>query len=293
MDFIKFNMNNDLGDKRESVLEIVKFKGPLLPVQIAKDIGTNIMFAGALLSELVSNGKIKITNVKMGGSPLYYTDNQIEKLQDLIKHLNEKDRQTALLLKEKKILRDNECTPLQRVSLREIKDFAKPLQAKENEQVELFWKWYLVSDEEAKGLIEEVMKEYKPVEEVKKIDKKIEIEKEIKKVKPKVERKKPTKSLGLKNVNDYFNQNNIKILNADVVNKNKEVNYVVEITSDIGNLNFFVKFKDKRKIEEGDLSLALNEAKNMPLIFLSNGDLSKKAKKLIENEFKGIIFRKL
>ena len=88
MDFIKFNMANDLSDKRESVLEIVKFKGPLLPVQIAKDIGTNIMFAGAMLSELVSNGKIKITNVKMGGSPLYYTDNQIEKLQDLIKHLN-------------------------------------------------------------------------------------------------------------------------------------------------------------------------------------------------------------
>lgn len=286
-------MVNDLGDKRESVLEIVKFKGPLLPVQIAKDIGTNIMFAGALLSELVSNGKIKITNVKMGGSPLYYTDNQIEKLQELVKHLNEKDRQAALLLKEKKILRDNDCTPLQRVSLREIKDFAKPLQAKEHEQVELFWKWYLVSDDEAKGLIEEIMKEYKPVEEVKKIEKKIEIEKEIKKIKPKVERKKPIKSLGLKNVNDYFNKNNIKILNADVVNKNKEVNYVVEITSDIGSLNFFVKFKDKRKIEEGDLSLALNEAKNMPLIFLSNGDLSKRAKKLIENEFKGIIFRKL
>lgn len=177
--------------------------------------------------------------------------------------------------------------------MREIKDFAKPLQAKENEQVELFWKWYLVSDDEAKGLIEEIMKEYKPVEEVKKIEKKIEIEKETKKIKPKAERKKPTKSLGLKNANDYFNKNNIKILNADVVNKNKEVNYVVEITSDIGNLNFFVKFKDKRKIEEGDLSLALNEAKNMPLIFLSNGDLSKKAKKLIENEFKGIIFRKL
>jgi len=286
-------MANDLSDKRESVLEIVKFKGPLLPVQIAKDIGTNIMFAGAMLSELVSNGKIRITNVKVGGSPLYYTDNQIEKLQDLVKHLNEKDRQTALLLKEKKVLRDTECNPLQRVSLREIKDFAKPLQAKENEQVELFWKWYLVSDDEAKDLIEEVMKEYKPVEEVKKVEKKIEIEKEVKKIKPKVERKKPTKGLGLKNVNDYFNQNNIKILNADVVNKNKEVNYVVEITSDIGNLNFFVKFKDKRKIEEGDLSLALNEAKNMPLIFLSNGELSKKAKKLIENEFKGIIFRKL
>ena len=228
----------------------------------------------------------------MCGSPLYYTDDQIEKLQDLIKHLNEKDRQAALLLKEKKILRDNECTPLQRVSLREIKDFAKPLQAKEHEQVELFWKWYLVSDEEAKGLIEEIMKEYKPVE-IKKIEKKIEIEKEIKKIKPKAERKKPIKSVGLKNVNDYFSQNNIKILNADVVNKNKEVNYIVEVNSDIGNLNFFIKFKDKRKIEEGDLSLALNEAKNMPLIFLSNGDLSKKAKKLIENEFKGIVFKKL
>ncbi len=283
----------DLGDKRERALEIVKLKGPLLPVQIAKEIDTDIMFAGAILSELIANGKIKITTVKVGGSPLYYVDEQKDKLQELVKNLNEKDQKTAELLKEKKILKDSECEPLERVSLRQIKDFAKSIQVKERNEIELFWKWYLIKDEEAEELIKKFFKKEekvieKPEEKVEEIIKKPEEKKPIQEIKKEI---KP--NLGLKDVHEYFTENNIKILNADVIKKNKEINYIVEVNSEIGAINFFVKYRDKKKLNEGDLSLALNESKNMPLIFLTTGELSKKTEKLMETEYKGILFRKL
>lgn len=281
----------DLNNKRERVLEIVKRKGPLLPVRVAKEIDTDIMFAGALLSELISGGKIKITSVKIGGSPLYYIEEQKRKLQEFIKNLNEKDQKTVALLKEKRILRDIDCDSLQRVSLREIKDFAKPIQVKEDDKIELFWKWYLVDDEVAKELIREFIGK----KAVRGVIKKLPVEKLVKveqvKEKPKI--KKVREDIGLKAVNEYFVENNIRILKVDVIKKNREMNYIVEVNSDVGKLNFFVKFKDKKKLDDGDLSLALNEAKKMPLMFLTTGNLTKKAEKLVESDFNGVIFRKL
>ena len=79
-----------------------------------------------------------------------------------------------------------------------------------------------------------------------------------------------------------------------VIKKKKEINYIVSFDSRIGTLKFFVKFRDKIRLSEGDISLAFNDAGNLPLLFLSKGDLTKTAKELIENKFKGgIIFKKL
>ena len=91
-------------DKRERLLNLVKIKGPVLPADVYKQMGTDIMFAAAMLSELVSNKNVRITNVKMGGSPFYYVDGQEFKLQELMKYLNGKDREVAERLKKEKII---------------------------------------------------------------------------------------------------------------------------------------------------------------------------------------------
>ncbi|MBI2661459.1 hypothetical protein HYX09_04325, partial [Candidatus Woesearchaeota archaeon] len=57
---------------RDKVISLVKSQGPLLPSHVAKQIGTNILMASAYLAELVSSGIIRISNIKVGGSPLYY-----------------------------------------------------------------------------------------------------------------------------------------------------------------------------------------------------------------------------
>ena len=50
---------------RSKVLEIVKRKGPLLPGVISKETRENLLMASAMLSELVSANKLKITNLKI------------------------------------------------------------------------------------------------------------------------------------------------------------------------------------------------------------------------------------
>jgi ribonucleotide monophosphatase NagD (HAD superfamily) len=41
------------------------------------------------------------------------------------------------------------------------------------------------------------------------------------------------------------------------------------------------------------LSLALHEAKNLPLIFVTNGSLTKKAKEMMNKEFRGMMFKQI
>ena len=291
-------------DKRETVIELIKEKGPVLPVHISKEIGTDIIYAGAVLSELSMQDKVKITSVKAGGSPFYYLKDQEKELEGLIKHLNEQDKKTAKLLKEKSILKDSELTPLERVSLRQIKDYAKSIQVKLGENIETFWRWYLIPEVNAKNLIIEMLKESDPEEEQKNIAETL-----VKKTKKKVVKKEQPsektvdeeevkemakeEKTGLAVIYDYFREKGIEVLNEKTVKKGKEVNYVVKIDSGIGKLRYFVKFKDKKRINDGDISLAFHEAGKLPLLFVSNGDLVKKAKELLDKELKGVTFRKI
>jgi hypothetical protein len=140
---------------REKILGLMKIKGPLLPAAVAKELGTNILLGSAMLAELSDKGFVKISSLKVGGSPLYYLPDQKEMLQNFFSSLKEKDRQTAELLRDRKLLRDNEQDPLTRVSLRGIKDFAHPLEVTLGEMRELFWKWMMLPDSEAEVLIRE------------------------------------------------------------------------------------------------------------------------------------------
>ncbi len=138
---------------RHQILDYVKSNGPVLPVQISKGLNGSIIFAGAFLSELVASKLVKYTSAKVGGSPLYYVDGQEDKLQSLRDHLSERPGKAFDLLKDRQVLRDKVCEPWERVALREIKDFAFPLNVTIKDNTELFWKWYLLSDVKATELI--------------------------------------------------------------------------------------------------------------------------------------------
>jgi hypothetical protein len=67
---------------QELILQTIKTKGPVIPNQIAKVIETDILFASAHLSELVSSNKLKISNTKIGGTPGYFLPGQESRLQE-------------------------------------------------------------------------------------------------------------------------------------------------------------------------------------------------------------------
>ena len=294
-------------DKRESLLNIVKLRGPVLPADVHKQMGTDLMFAAAMLAELVSNRNVRITNVKMGGSPFYYLDGQEFKLQDLMKHLNSKDREVAERLKKEKIIRDNDCSSLERFSLRQIKDYAYPIKVNNNNQVEIFWRWYLFSEEDAKREIVDILtpRVEEPIREIQHAEEKIaEVKLEAPRVKEEIKEEKkeprkkikriPKKDLGFEDrVLDFFNKSGIEIVEEKMIKKDKEMNYVARVNSGIGKLDYFVKVKNKDKISESDLSLALNEAGKLPCLFVSNGELSKGAEENLNTILKGVVFKKI
>ncbi len=318
---------------KDKILEIIKIKGPFIPRDLVKEIGGDTFLTGAILSQLVDTKQLKLTSAKIGGSPLYYVLGQEEKLERLYKYLNEKDKRAYDLLKEKKIVRDNECEPLLRVALRSIKDFSKPLEVTINQNKEIFWKWHLVSNQEAEEAIRTVISpktEKKEPEVQKKTEEKIEekntaVKPEEKEILPivktpdvteKHEEKKTRKAKEIKEprieshqeklsleINDTFYEKvkksfaekGIVIIDANVIKKNSDIELNIEIPSVAGKIFFFSKAKDKKKTSEKDLGMLFVEAqlKKMPVLYVTTGEMTKKAEQMLKTEFKIISVLKI
>jgi len=277
---------------KQKILELIKIKGPIIPAQISKEINSDILMSSAHLSELSSEGRVKVSNVKIGGTPLYYLPGQEPQLQNFSDNLHEKERKAYEILKEKKILRDNKLEPVIRVALREIKDFAVPLQVTYQNNKEIFWKWYLLNKEETESLIKPMLTKKEEPIETKKIEPKKEIKPQTKEQIKKEIKERPlradTTSSFLQELKSYFNRNKINIKNEQIIRKNSEIDFILEIPSTIGSLEFYCKAKNKKRINDSDLSSAYvqGQLKKLPVLFLTKGDLTKKAKEILNAEFK-------
>ena len=243
-------------DFRTKVIDYVHRYGPLLPIQISKELNTNLIFAGAILSELVSRKSIVITHVKKGGSPFYYCKGQEEKLQNLSNNLGSKEREIYNLLMENQVLMDINLEAWQRVAIREIKDYAYKIDYTFDEKPFVFWRWYLLNEEEAINIIKEGIdtkeENSKELEIPLKIEEsKIEIESNEPlaiEISAEVKTNKEENKIDIdKLMLDYFNNNNIKVLGSHIVRKNSEINFEVEIKSDLGYLKYLAKFKKGRE----------------------------------------------
>ncbi len=319
-------MTNRILELKERVFEYVQNHGPVLPSVIAKEFRSTNIFISALLSELITNKRIKISRAKIGGSPLYYCKEQEVKLVDLLRgNLGQKPREALDILKEKKVIRDRDCLPFERVALRELEDFAMPVKLVIQDTEEIFWKWYLLPDQEAKELIERSLERiYAPKKEEvivqvsKVLEQTSEIEKEVKapaSIEKPIEKEKKKKKKFLQEVLvdkgkkekateedkedsfesiviQYLKKKEIKILDKVVIAKNKEINFTVQIPTPVGELCYFVKARHKKSLSEGDLLLAFTEGQNvkLPTLYLSSGESTKKAKEYMAKNLKGMNF---
>lgn len=275
-------------DAKEKIIAFIKQKGPCLPSDIYKELETNTLFASAMLGELVSIGILKSTHLKRASSPYYYLEEQKEKLQNITSFLNEKDKISYNLIKEKKILKDSDQSPLTQIALRSIKDYAVPFQINHQGQPLLFWKWYMMSNQEAEDKIKILLG----------ISKQEPKKKEIKKPLPTKEPK-PTltpQTSFLDQITKYFKKNNITIINHEIKNTKKtEIDFIIELPSAVGKLQYYCKAKNKKKINDADIASAFvqGQQKKMPVIILITGEMTKKSKEMLNKEFKGIKIHKI
>ncbi len=290
----------------QDILQIVKENGPILPAQIRRHVeGSDTLMIGAILSELADDDKIQISNTKVGGSPVYYTEEQKEYLQDLKSQLNDKQQKAFDMLKEEKILRDQDQEPVIRASLREMKDFAKPLKVDTGEEKEIYWKWYLISDEKAEELIKEDLESIGSDEEEDEKEESEQKESDDQSEEDKSEEKEEQESNqpDLEEVDDdfvqklrkFFDKNDIDILEEDIKRKGSDAKYLVNVPTPVGKQKFYCKARGKKKCNDGDLSSAWvqGQSKKLPVMFLYTGDLTNKAEEMLNGEFEGMLVKQI
>ncbi len=287
---------------------------PVQPTMVAKELSTNSMLASAMLSEMTEKGLLKVSYLKVGSSPLYYHPEHPEHLLNYMQYLNEKDRKTVTLLQKECVLQDKSQDPLTRVSLRNTKDFAKPLDVTVDGAKELFWKFYLLTDEGATERIRQILQP--PVAAPA-----AQVEPQSKPRKPRVKKPKavvaepqqtlahPTEAQAplpppqeqviaddpfLQQLTSFFTANNITILEQVVLKRKNEYDFVLKIGSPVGELHYYCKAKNKMKIGEADLSHAFvqGQLKKLPVLFLAPGSLTKPAQDLLK-ELKGLTVKQV
>lgn len=299
---------------KNRIVEFLKTRGPSLPIQIAKAANMNSLFISAFLSELGDDKRIKISFLKVGGSPLYFLEGQEADLEKFCNYLHPKEAEAFFLLKKNKVLKDSEQDPAIRVALRSIKDFA--IGFRNNE--EIYWRYaqfpesevsekFFLKETPVKEIAKEVSKEIKK-EEVKEVQAEIlaeKIEKPIVKraYKPRVykekkekeefqnplvikkiekpKKEKPKSEFVLK-VIDFINKNQFEILEEKEY-KAKEYKCKIRINSDLGHIDLLTLAKDKKIISDSDLRNLLSESQSIPLsaFMIYTGNLNKKARDYI------------
>ncbi len=273
---------------KERILDVIKQRGPELPVRVAGTIGQNNIFTAAFMSELVGEQKLKLSNMRVGGSPLYYIQGQEEQLQKYIEYLNHKEKEAFKLLKQSEILEDSNQEPAIRVALRSIKDFAIPIKIIDNNQEKIFWRIHTLSNEKAKEIIENIIT---PVKKEIKKEERIEVKEPVQEIKKeevseiKVEPIK-VKEAKIKEVSSEFLDKIRKTLSEkdyaitkEILAKKKEFVSKIKINTNFGHQEIYLVAKDKKKITLDDIvnTLQKAQAEKMPALILSPGEIDKKA----------------
>jgi len=305
----------NLNDKKQKILNIIRTRGPCLPAHLTSQTGLSILFAGAFLSELVADKKIKMSNMKVGGSPLYYLPGQEAMLEKFYTYLNSTEKEAFTLLKDKKILGDEKMPPRIRVALRAIKDFAIPFKSNDGR---VFWRYYLFNETEARKLVSKKYKLEKSKKKEKIKEKIIEIKEQIiekpqevpilelpntiekqtqtikveKKSNPK--RKAKEKSEFVKSIILFLQRRNLGIL-EEISFKKKEYEAKITVNTQIGKQQFLCIAKDKKRVTDNDFTLAHQKGNNMklPVLFISPGEPNKKAQSWLENWKNLLIFQRV
>ena len=279
----------DTSKLKEKILYLIRVKGPCLPVHISKETGLSMLFSGAFLSELVSDKSIKISNMRVGSSPVYYIPGQEASLENFAKHLNSKEKEAFNLLKEKKFLQDTKQEPAIRVALRSIRDFAMPFK----KDSEIFWRFFKTSlsefkIEKSKKLVQpppirkQIRKQKEPEDKPEIKQKELGIFDSQKKETKKAPKKKPTQKTNDKffdKVKEFLRKQAIEISSIEGFSK---TDLTLKIKDAMGE-KLLVAY-NKKRISELDILNAHKKAseKNLPYVILSLGETSKKLTSFIE-----------
>lgn len=99
----------------------------------------------------------------------------------------------------------------------------------------------------------------------------------------------------LNQVEGYLNSLRIRITNAKVIKKAKELDLTIQLPTPIGTLTYFCKARNKKKSNEGDIAQAFVEGQlqGLPTVYISNGEIPKKLEANLSSKYKNLKVLKL
>ena len=268
--------------QREIIIRFLSRNGPSLPVEVGKELGYNSLLTKAVLIELIDDGVIRQSKRPIGNSLLYYLPGQEGLVKkELFNDLSIPERHALKRLKqEDRSLSEIELTPQERFIIKSLLDFIdvklinnqKYYSLKGVEQrvapiipkpVTLFAHKPVPEPEPAPGRPVRIRSSWS--EEVK-------------------------SNTGFDNeVTNYLERlGQVKVLK--VVRRNRETNYVLKMNEPFPQ-TFFIKSKNKKRINESDLSLIYTETlkQRMPGLLVTKGDLTSTAKKWMKDNVGDLI----
>ncbi len=295
---------------KNQIIALLKEKGPLLPVEISKALGVDSFMSNAYLSELSGSGEIKKSEERVGSSPLYYLFGQESATKAKIDDLNNSFAKTArtFMSKEKEetqeirekreqfakrfektiaeIEKENTQEKKRIIPSPKLEPIKKPEPVRTREPLRSFdppksepMKLRVQENIKSSNL-EQIKQEIKQ----KYLNQQTQVKPMPQPVAPSLEKVsvQKTKSF-VDNARQYLTGNGSKIID-EIAEKKTEASLVIAIPSPLGEIKFYCKVRDKKKINEADLSLAYIEGLNrkLPTLFLTNGQLAATAKEYAE-----------
>ncbi|MBD3263309.1 hypothetical protein GF374_02930 [Candidatus Woesearchaeota archaeon] len=300
----------------DKVLKLVRQKGPVLPVEIATELGVDSFIANAYLSQLIDADKIKISQEPVGNAFLYFMPGQESVAKSRINNLVSKSEKSTKTFRK----RDSGSVPagveekrkafaqrLKEIEEREEKEKEKTVASSSDKEDFLNRIKQAIAPTLSKQQVETIKPQIRVGAETQVSPEKIEIKNitdakqeqkqpekpseksdEVKKKLPKKKKRKKKKSIFKTTditelAEEYFREHDAKILEKKI-KKKKEIDYVIKVSSGIGSIKMFVKVRDKKRINEADLSLTYTQAQNkkMPALFITRGRLTKTAQNYLK-----------
>jgi len=294
------------------IVGILEKIGPSFPAQISREMRRDLMLVSAVLSEMKSKDKIKATTRPVGSSLIYYLEkDEAEAKNILFKSLNDIEKKFVLMMKNYGAVYSEELGSQERFLAKNLRDFIIEKSLKINNYEKNVFYFVNLNDIQA---VEIIRKRTEPSneKEEKSLQKTIEdnveknLEKPLKEISEmdKAEERNPQKTLKQipekpkeENNEIKFNSDFEKKIGSFFENKSMSVKkslgdkknpvYIASLSYPLGEQEFYVSAKSKKSIKEEDILLLFCEAKKMklPLLFITNGNLTKKCDEYVKKEF--------
>lgn len=295
----------------DKVFEIVRQNGPVLPIEVGKKLGIDSFVAHAYLMQLVEAKKIKASKEKVGNSFLYFVPGKENAAELRASTLTQQTKKTAKTFQKESIKVTPDVAKKREAFVQRLKEIEEREKKEKRERVDLEKiKAQMQKDDfierfkqaitpfltqkpeevEIKDPEIKVNVETEPIEKAE--DKTEQLEKEKRqpktKLKDDVKPKKKKVLFGSKTnavelAIEYLTERGAEIISKNI-KKKKEADLIVKVPSGIGSIKMFVKIKDKKTINEADLSLTYTQGQNkkLPILFLTTGKLTKTAQNYLK-----------